>query len=99
MENLHSLKLNGESIGSFWSVPFKRLIPVSRLKSKNILVLEVANLDANRVIQMDREEVPWKNFHEINFVNIRYEPFDASLWEPLPSGLLGPVTISPVSLD
>jgi hypothetical protein len=37
--------------------------------------------------------VPWKRFHEINFVNRDYKPFDASAWPPLPSGLLGPARL------
>ena len=33
---------------------------------------------------------------EINFVNINYKPFDASKWDLAPSGLLGPVTLTPL---
>jgi hypothetical protein len=41
----------------------------------------------------------WRKFHEINFVNIDYEPFDASGWEPMSSGLLGPVVLNAVDLE
>ncbi len=37
-----------------------------------------------------------KAFHEINFVNIDYQPFDASVWPAHPSGLLGPVELIPI---
>jgi hypothetical protein len=40
--------------------------------------------------------VPWKNFHEINFVNIDYRPFNAADWPLTDSGLLGPVTLTAV---
>jgi len=43
---------------------------------------------------MDQKGVQWRNYHEINFVNINYKPFDASGWKPMPSGLIGPVTIT-----
>ena len=33
---------------------------------------------------------------EINFVNINYKPFDAAGWPLAPSGLLGPVTLTPL---
>jgi hypothetical protein len=33
---------------------------------------------------------------EINFVNINYKPFDAAAWPLTPSGLLGPVTLTPL---
>ena len=43
-----------------------------------------------------RCRVPWKIFHEINFVNIDYEKFDASEWDLLESGLFGPVRLIPM---
>lgn len=60
---------------------------------ENELKFEVANLMANRIRYMDLKGIPWRNYHEINFVNIDYQPFDASVWEPMPSGLLGPVKL------
>jgi hypothetical protein len=33
---------------------------------------------------------------EINFVNINYQPFNAADWPLQPSGLLGPVTLTPL---
>ncbi len=39
---------------------------------KNKLVLEVTNLAANRIRDLDQRKVEWKKFHEINFVNIFY---------------------------
>jgi len=91
--------LNGKMIGDFWSVPFQKTIPIDKFESKNTLVINVSNLDANQVILLDKSGIPWKNFYDINFVDIRYRAFDASTWEPMPSGLLGPVTLIPVDLD
>jgi hypothetical protein len=51
---------------------------------------------ANRVRDMDRKGIVWRKYHEINFVNNHYKPFDASQWEPMPSGLLGPVRLIPI---
>ena len=56
-------------------------------------VIEVTHLAANRIADLDRRKVPWKRFHEINFVNIDYKDFDASAWPALDSGLLGPVSL------
>ena len=67
------------------------------LKSgRNVLELEVTNLAANRIRDLDLRKVEWKIMREINFVNINYKPFDASGWALTPSGLLGPVTLSSV---
>ena len=43
-----------------------------------------------------RRGVEWKIFEDINFVNRKYEPFDASDWPLMPSGLLGPVRLLPL---
>jgi hypothetical protein len=63
---------------------------------RNILELEVTNLAANRIRDMDQRKVNWKIMREINFVDINYRPFDASGWQLTPSGLLGPVALVPL---
>jgi hypothetical protein len=62
----------------------------------NLLEVEVTNVSANRIRDLDRRGVNWKNFNDINFVNLNYKPFDASNWPLTDSGLLGPVTLTPV---
>jgi hypothetical protein len=52
---------------------------------------------------MDRNNIPWKIFYNTNMPARRRENaknglFDASGWKPLPSGLLGPVTLTPITL-
>ncbi len=90
------VRLNGKDLGTCWAPPH-RLPTGDALKAgENLLEIEVTNLAANRIADLDRRKVPWKAFHEINFVNIDYKPFDASAWEPLPSGLLGPVALLPL---
>jgi len=88
--------LNGQSVGTLWSLPFR--VPVGKhLKpGKNVLEIDVTNLAANRIRDLDRRGVPWRIMKEINFVNIHYKPFDASKWDLAPSGLLGPVTLTPL---
>ena len=53
---------------------------------------------ANRIRDLDRRGVDWKIMHEINFVNLDYRPFDASAWPDTLSGLLGPVTLTPLRI-
>ena len=88
--------INNEEVGVLWSVPFKIRIGKYLKKGNNTIKIEVANLMANRIRYMDQNKMEWRKFHEINFVNINYQPFDASNWEPMPSGLLGPVVLRPV---
>ncbi|WP_428232286.1 glycosyl hydrolase [Flavobacterium sp.] len=87
--------LNDEYIGTAWSVPYQ--LKMNKLKSgKNTLKIEVTNLSANRIRDMELKGQEWKIFYEINMVDKDYKKFDATKWNPVPSGLLGPVTITPL---
>jgi hypothetical protein len=87
--------INGKDAGIAWSFPFQKKIKKYLQVGNNTIKIEVTNLMANRVRDMDAKGIKWRNYHEINFVNFQYKPFDASVWKPMPSGLLGPVTIVP----
>ena len=65
----------------------------------NVLEVEVTNLSANRIRDLDRRGIEWRIFRDINFVGIDYKPFDASRWPVRPSGLPGPVALQPLSDD
>jgi hypothetical protein len=91
--------LNGKSIATLIGPVFQTVIPASALKATNRLEIVVANLMANRIAYMDRNNIPWKIFYNTNMParrreNIKNGLFDASAWKPLPSGLSGPVTIT-----
>ncbi len=88
--------LNGKEAGIVWSLPFEIDVTGFLQDGENRLTIEVASLMANRIRYMDREEIPWRNFHDINFVNLAYRPFDASDWPTQCSGLAGPVRLIPV---
>jgi len=89
--------LNGQKVGTVWSLPFE--IPVGKFlkKGTNHIEIDVTNLPANKIADMDRRKVEWKIFYEINFVNVLYTPFDASNWKIMPSGLIGPVKLVPLT--
>lgn len=88
--------VKGRLIGALWSRPFA--MPVGKFlhRGGNELAIEVTNLDANRIRDLDRRKVNWKYFYDINFVDHRYKPFDASNWPVRDSGLLGPVRLQPL---
>ena len=88
------VSLNGQALGTLIMAPYRIEIPQGVLKAEgNVLEVEVTNLSANRIRDLDRRKVKWKIFHDINFPNIKYKPFDASNWPVFESGLLGPVRI------
>ena len=86
--------INGKEVAILWSIPFEVKIGKYLKSGNNSIEIEVANLMANRIRWLDQQKVIWRNYHEINFVNIDYKSFDAANWKPMPSGLLGPVTLS-----
>ncbi|MGO4877537.1 glycosyl hydrolase [Pedobacter psychrotolerans] len=87
--------INEKEVGILWSIPFEARIGQYLKAGNNTIKIEVVNLMANRIRDMDIRKIPWRNYHEINFVNIDYKPFDASNWSVMPSGLIGPVMITP----
>jgi hypothetical protein len=90
------VRVNGKDVTTAWSLPFQVRIGEHLKPGRNVLELDVTNLAANRIRDLDQRKVPWKIMREINFVNINYRPFDASAWEVTPSGLLGPITLTPL---
>ena len=79
--------INGKFVGCAWSAPFI-LDTKSTLKAgKNVIRIEVTNLPANRIAQMDRDGIQWRKMKEINIVNINYKKSSYAGWTPMPSGL------------
>ena len=90
------VRLNGRELGTLIMKPYRMEIPTGGLQaSGNLLEVEVTNLAANRIRDLDRRHANWKTFKDINLVNIKYKPFDAADWPVFDSGLLGPVTLVP----
>jgi hypothetical protein len=90
------VELNGKIVATLISPPFQ--VEIGPLvDGDNHLVVDVTNVAANRIRDLDRRHIEWKIFKDINFVNIQYKPFDASQWPVREAGLLGPVTLTPLA--
>lgn len=91
------VRLNGRELGTVIARPFS--VETGPLLAKgNVLEIDVTNLSANRIRDLDRRGVQWKIFRDINYVGIDYKPFDASSWPVRVSGLVGPVTLTPLTV-
>jgi hypothetical protein len=94
--------LNGKELGTFIGPWYRVDVPAAAWKDHNVLEVEVSNLMANRIADLDRRGVPWKKFYNVNFpprlaANRGSDGmFSAASWTPLPSGLAGPVTLTPL---
>jgi hypothetical protein len=92
------IKINGKQAGVVWCIPFKINVGSYLQKGKNTIEIEVTNLAANRIAELDRQKVEWRIFKEINFVNVNYKPFDASNWKVMDSGISGAITLTPLKV-
>ena len=87
--------LNGRRLATLWSLPFSLALELE--PRGNVLEIEVTNLPANRIRDLDVRKVPWKLMRDANIVSVKYQPFDAAAWDVEAAGLLGPVTLVPLS--
>ena len=90
------VSVNGRDCGTLFAPPFQLDVDSLR-ESGNELQIEVTNTSANRLRDLDRRGVKWRNFYDINVVNIDYKPFNATDWPLADSGLLGPVRLTPLA--
>jgi hypothetical protein len=87
--------LNDVYLGCAWAVPFEVDCRNAVQEGTNSLRIEVTNLPANRIRQMDIEGQEWRIFEDINMSNIS-TPNYAS-WSLVPSGLNSKVWLVPVA--
>ncbi|HTL06790.1 MAG TPA: glycosyl hydrolase [Chitinophagaceae bacterium] len=97
-----AVAVNGTKIAVLLGPVFSVNIPSALLKQDNILEIQVTNGMANRIADLDKRGQPWKKFYNTNFPAKLPENrgpdglFTAAQWTPKPSGLMGPVTLTPV---
>ncbi|HEX3165263.1 MAG TPA: glycosyl hydrolase, partial [Chitinophagaceae bacterium] len=97
--------LNGKKVATLIGPSYTVTIPASVLKDDNMLEVIVTNGMANRIIDLDKRGVQWKKFYNINMSARLPENrgpdglFTAAKWQPKPSGLLGPVTLTPMKYE
>ncbi|MEJ5352526.1 MAG: glycosyl hydrolase [Melioribacteraceae bacterium] len=91
--------LNGEKLATLIGPEFQLTIEKDKLQPLNQLEIHVTNLMANRIIYMDKNGINYKKFYNINFAARERKNLDengvftAKNWEPLESGLIGPVKL------
>jgi len=82
--------------------PFSVNIPAKDLQETNILEISVTNLMGNRMADMERKGQPYKIFYNVNFPSKEAKNrgadslFTTLGWKPQESGLIGPVTLTPL---
>lgn len=79
--------VNGQLLGCAWCVPYLLDLGKAFKPGMNTIRIEVTNLPANRIADLDRRGVKWRKFNEINVVDVNYKKTTYANWEPVPSGL------------
>ncbi len=87
--------LNGEYLGCAWSVPYVLDCRDLLREGSNTLKIEVTNLPANRIRQMDVDGTEWRIFEDINMSNISTASYAG--WALVPSGLNTKVSLIPLA--
>jgi len=96
------IRLNGNELSTIICEPFSVDISAADLKETNDLEISVTNLMGNRMADMERKGQPYKIFYNINFPAYKAENrgadglFTTLGWKPQVSGLVGPVTLTPL---
>lgn len=85
--------INDTLIGCAWSAPFTLQFADLLRPGLNRIRIEVTNLPANRIAQLDKEGYPWRKMEEINVVNINYQKTSYAEWTAMPSGLNNRITL------
>lgn len=96
------VRLNGQKLATLIGPDFRLTIPAAHLHERNSLEVIVSNGMVNRIEDMDRKGIPWKKFYNTNFpAHDKADKgpdglFTAAGWKPMASGLMGPVTLTPL---
>jgi len=89
--------LNGEYLGCAWAAPFELNCGNTVKEGENVLKIEVTNLPANRIRQMDKSGTEWRIFEDINMSNISTASYAG--WSLVPSGLNSSVSLIPLTVE
>lgn len=90
------VRINGNDAGTVWAAPFRLKAGKWLKPGKNLIEVEVTNLPANRIADMDRKNIEWRIFKDINMTKLNYVKGDYKNWSTMPSGLNGNVRLIPV---
>lgn len=94
------VRVNGRYAGTAWSLPFgleigRRLLTAG----DNSIEIDVTNLPANRIADMDRRGVRWRIFKDANIAGALTKTLETGTWGTEPSGLNSTVRLIPLAYN
>lgn len=89
--------VNGTTAGCVWCVPMSIEIGALLHPGQNEIVVDVTNLQANRIADYERRGVEWRVFKDANIASVtNAKKFSFGDWDTVPSGLNSTVSLTPV---
>ena len=89
------LYINGQRAGSVWCPPYSIDVTGKLKPGENQIRIEAANLAINYMAGIKFPNYNYEGL--VRKYGNRFQPQDLNLIRPLPSGLLGPVTLIPIA--
>ena len=89
------VRINGQPVATLWSVPYNAYVGKYLKQGENTIEVEVINLPANRIADYDRKGIVFRIFKDAN-ISTQNGNNTYTHWTTVASGLLGPVTLTPV---
>lgn len=87
--------INNVYVGCAWAAPFVLNCGQALREGQNTLRIEVTNLPANKIRDMDRRGMVWRIFEDINMSTISSQEYAS--WATVTSGLASVVRLIPLS--
>ena len=99
-----AIYLDSKYIGTVFKKPYAVILTAEQARKGGELKVVVSNSMENRISWMDRNNMPWRIFYNANIQSHSWDSrgsdglFSAAGWAVQPSGLAGPVTVTPLSV-
>jgi len=91
------VSVNGQAAGCVWCVPMQIEVGHLLRPGSNEIVIDVTNLQANRIADYERRGVEWRVFKDANIASVtNAKKFSFGDWDTVPSGLNSTVNLIPV---
>ena len=91
------IKVNGAEAPTAWCVPFEVSVGSLLKPGRNVIEIDVTNLQANRIRDYEKRGVEWRRFKDANIASVtNARTFSFGDWDITPSGLISAMTLTPV---
>ena len=91
------VRINGERIATLTTIPYRTTVGQWLCAGENLIEIDVKNLHANRIAEMERNGVPWRIFKDANIASVTgAKQFSFGDWPVMPAGLNSTVSLTPI---